>query len=85
MQLDKLQIFCTIAVFIISVVVVSKFDNGEWQMTEVWKNLFKQNIKCYESIQILHEFGILDEEERAEREKILLLEIIDTMRAEVKG
>ena len=54
-------------------------------MTEVWKNLFRQNIKCYESIQILHEFGILDEEERKEREKILLLEIIETMRSEVKG
>ena len=54
-------------------------------MTEVWKNLFEQNIKCYESIQILYEFGILDEEERAEREKILLLEIIETMRSEVKG
>lgn len=57
---------------------------GEEEMTEVWKNIFKQNIKCYESIQILHEFGILDEEEKAERENILLSEIIETMRSEVE-
>ena len=29
MQVDKFQVFCIAAVFIISVVVISMFDNGE--------------------------------------------------------
>ena len=54
-------------------------------MREVWKNIFRQNIKCYESIQILHEFGILDDDERADRERMLLSEIIETMKSEVEN
>lgn len=52
-------------------------------MTEVWRNIFKQYVKCYVAIQTLYEHGIFDEEERAAHEHNLLHEIIETMRSEV--
>ena len=52
-------------------------------MTETWKNIFRQNIKCYEAIQTLHEYGFLDEEEKAVHEHNLLFDIIETMLSEI--
>lgn len=52
-------------------------------MTEFWKRVFKNNIDCYRSIQILAERGIIDEEEKAVFEHNLLYDIIDTMGCEL--
>ena len=53
-------------------------------MNEVWKNIFKENIACYEAIQLLARNGIFDEEEKVVHEHNLLFEIIETMRSETE-
>lgn len=53
-------------------------------MNEVWKSIFKKYIDCYNSIEILAQNGIFDEEEKNVHEHNLLFEIIETMRSEVE-
>lgn len=53
-------------------------------MSEVWMNIFKEYIACYEAIQLLARKGIFDEEEKAVHEHNLLFEIIETMRSEIE-
>lgn len=53
-------------------------------MTEVWKNIFKENIRCYEALRTLREYEIMDEEEITMYELKLLDEIIETMKSEVE-
>lgn len=52
---------------------------------EVWKRIFKDNIDCYRSIQILAKRGIFDEEEKAIHEHNLLFDIIETMKSELEA
>ena len=53
-------------------------------MNAVWKDIFKEKIKCYEAIQLLEKNGIFDEEEKVVHEHNLLFEIIVTMKTEVE-
>ena len=47
------------------------------------KSIFEKHIDSYNAIQILHENGIFDEEEKAVHEHNLLHKIIETMESEV--
>lgn len=53
-------------------------------MNEAWKRIFKKYIAGYDAIETLAHIGILDEEEKADREHALLLNIIDTMKSEME-
>ena len=57
---------------------------GGQPMNAVWKDIFKEKIKCYEAIQLLEKNGIFDEEEKVVHEHNLLFEIIVTMKTEVE-
>ena len=52
-------------------------------MNEVWKRIFKEKIECYQSILILFDQGIFDEEEKNVFEHNLLHSIIETMKSEI--
>lgn len=52
-------------------------------MNSTWKIMFEKYIDSYNAIQILHENGIFDEEEKAVHEHNLLHKIITTMESEV--
>lgn len=53
-------------------------------MSDVWKNIFKDWISCYNSIEQLGTSGIVDDEEYDRLQIKLLDEIIETMRSEVE-
>ena len=53
-------------------------------MNEAWKNIFKNFIKCYEAIEILGEYHVLDVEQLEVAQEQLLDNIIDTFRSEVE-
>lgn len=52
-------------------------------MSELWKRIFKDKIDCYESILLLFDQGIFDEEEKIVFEHNLLYSIIETMKSEI--
>lgn len=52
-------------------------------MDDMLKSIFNKYLKCYEAIQVLHDNGILDEEEKAVHEHNLLHSIIVMMDSEV--
>lgn len=51
---------------------------------QVWKNIFREYVECYKSIQTLSRNGILDDEEKAVHEHNLLFNLVETMRSEVE-
>ena len=58
-------------------------EAGGQTMNEVWKRIFKEKIECYQSILILFDQGIFDEEEKNVFEHNLLHSIIETMKSEI--
>lgn len=53
-------------------------------MTEVWKEIMRENVESYKAIQILKNNSILDEEEVAVHEHNLLFSIIETFESELE-
>ena len=53
-------------------------------MDLIIEDFFKANIKCFEAIQTLANYGIFDEEEKAAHEHNLLFNIIGVMKNELK-
>lgn len=52
-------------------------------MNELWKMIFQKYISSYESIQVLKENGIFDDEEAAVHEHNLLFRMIQTIKLEI--
>jgi len=55
------------------------------RMNDVWINMFKEWISCYNSIEQLSSSGIIDDEEDTRLQIKLLDELIETMRSDVEG
>jgi hypothetical protein len=53
-------------------------------VNNVWQKIFMKYIKCYESILILEDYDIFDEEEVLKYKSNLLSEIILTFKSEVE-
>jgi len=53
-------------------------------MNDVWINMFKEWISCYNSIEQLSSSGIIDDEETEKLQIKLLDELIEVMRSEVE-
>ena len=53
-------------------------------MSDVWKKIFKDYIECNNAIQTLAKNGIVDADKSLELYSILLHDIIETMKSEVK-
>ena len=52
-------------------------------MNDMLKNIFAKYLKCYEAIQILHDNGIFNEEEKSVHEHNLLHSIMIMVESEV--
>ena len=53
-------------------------------MSEVWKNIFRNWIKSYESIEHLEKQGVVEDFKAEEMRKNLLIDIINTCISEVE-
>ena len=52
-------------------------------MNEAWKNFSKKCIESFEALQTLKGNGLIDEEEKAKKERHLLVDILNLMKTEV--